>query len=487
MTNPRVVGGLLPIIVLLAAAGRATSAEPVDKASAQAKQLVSHGLHLFENGAYTAALTEFERAYELVPSRLVLYRTALVYVAMDKPVDAVETLDELLSAEGPLDADYLERAKAAKEEQQRHIGELDVKVNVPATIEIDGASAGNAPLKEPLKVAAGDHVVCVVAPGHAPARRSVTMDVELEPAEGKLAHVTVYSPVPGFDVRVDDVLVGKTPFAAPVIVLPGKRVFEMRRAGYQSTQRTVELGDGIYSTLAFNPAEDKTPGTPRGRLRLTACDGAIAVTIDGQGRDAYQAPIELPAGPHDLKVERIGYEPIERMVTIPAGDETEVKLSLRPTAQTRRGVETQTHSRRNWAIAALVTGAAVAGGATGLAIWSNGKLPGAEDKLTLVKKDATPGGDGQCDPNRKLNDLQTQLCGDLLSHAQSDIDKYHNLRLEGFIGIGIGAALVATGLTLLLTQPDTGADDAGPPLVGTLRPVLFAGPDGAGLWLRGRF
>jgi len=488
----RLFSGLLLSIAVLTAASRPIAAEPSVKEHAEAKTRFQDGLYLAENGAYAAALAEFELAYELVPSRLVLFHTALTYVAMDKPVDAVETLEDVLSADGTLGTKYIAQAKAAREEQQRRIGEIDVKVNVPATIQIDGEHAGDAPLKEPLKVAAGAHVVCVAAPGYAPVRRSVGVageghagvDIQLEPTEAKLAHVTVASPVPDVEVRVDDVLVGRTPLAEPVLLLPGKHVFDMRRPGYKNRQHSADLAAGVYSTVALDPAEEKTAGAPRGRLRLRANVSNVEVTIDGHDRGEYHEAIELPAGPHTLKLERTGYEPLERMANVAGDDETDVKVSLRPTAETRGAVVEKAHSQRNWAIGALATGAVVAGISTGLAIWSNGKLNTAQDQLAVVQKDTGPSGD--CAPS-KLNDISSKTCAQRMTDAQGKVDQYRNARLGGYIGIGVGAALVATGIVLLLTEPNPDKGDAEKTLVGSLQPVLSAGPEGASLWLSGRF
>jgi hypothetical protein len=484
----RLPSGLLLSLAVLTAASRPLAAEPASKEHAEAKKRFQDGQYFAENGAYAAALAEFERAYELVPSRLVLFHTALAYVALDKPVDAVETLDDVLSADGTLGSESIERAKAIREEQQRRIGALDVKVNVPAAIEIDGEHVGDAPLNEPLKVAAGAHVVCVVAPGYAPARRSVGVtgegnagvDIQLEPTETKLAHVTVHSPVPGVEVRVDDVLIGKTPFAEPVLLLPGKHVFDMRRPGYKNTQRAADLSEGVYSTVAFDPEEEKSASAPRGRLRLRANVADVEVTVDGHDRGVYRKAIELPAGPHTLKLERTGYEPLERTANVDSGDETEVKVSLRPTAETRGAIAGKAHTQQNWAIAALATGAVLAGGFTGLAIWSNGKLNTAQDDLGHVLNDA----DSPC---KGLNDTTAKICAQRTADAQSKVDTYRNARLVGYIGIGAGAALVATGIVLLLTEPNPDKVDTEKPLLGSLQPVLSAGPGGASLWLSGRF
>jgi hypothetical protein len=499
MTNLRVFWGLVLSIALLACAAQASAAEPDGHAVKEAKERYARGLHLFENGDNGGALVEFERAQELAPNRLQLYRIALVYVAMDKPVDALESLDEVLSDPGSLKPEYLARAKAAKEEQQRRIGELDVKVNVPAAIVIDGAHAGEAPLSAPLPVAAGEHMVAVVAPGQIPLRQQVTVTAqgraelafELQPTQAKLAHVTVYSPLQGAEVRVDDELIGKTPFAEPVMVLPGKHIFEMQRPGYMSARRVVNLGDGVYATVAFDPDEDSSADDERGRLSVAAGTGEVQltdvqVTIDNRARGTYRQPIALPTGLHVVKLERAGFEPLERLVAVTANGETEVKVSLRPAEKVRAAQVARASSYKSWAVAALVSGALVAGGSTGLALWSNSKLPPVEDNLALAKKDTTGG--GSCDPGNGLSDNAKKLCDQRMLDAQGQVDKYRNLRLGGIIGAATGAALVGVGVTLLLTAPaDAEREDSEGTFAGSLVPALSAGPNGASLWLRGQF
>ncbi len=481
------------MLVLLSLTGAApgASAEPDDRARAQAKERIEHGLYLVENGAYAAALDELEKAHELAPSRLTLYHIALVYVAMDEPVAALESLEEVLAADGTLKSELVERAKAAKEEQKLRVAELDVKVNVPAVIEVDGERVGEAPLAAPLRVAAGEHVVCVVAPGHVPARQSFTVAAvgraelvfELEATEAKPARVTVRSPLPGAEVRVDDVLVGKTPIAEPVTVMPGKRVFEMQRSGYMTTHRTLTLADGVYSGVAFDPDEDESAAAPKGRLRLRAGMAGVAVTIDGRSRGVYREPIDLPIGPHTLKLEKTGYEPLERMVDIPAGDDADVKVALRPTEKTLAAKEAKMSAHRKWAIAALASGVAIAGGGTAFALWSNGKLPAAEDKLATAKNDAN----GTCPPgDATIPEVRQKICREQVADAQKDVDAYRSYRLYGFIGAGVGVALAVTGIVLLFSGPEaSGADET--TVASSLEPVVSAGPDGAALWLRGRF
>ena len=485
MTNQRVIRWFVFAIALLAATGQASGDEPDVKAR-EAKELFAHGLHLLKNGDHGGALADFQHAYDLAPSRLLLYHIAQVYVSMGNPVEAVDSLDEVLSDPGPLKPEFVAQARAAKEEQQGRIGLLDVKVNVTAAIAIDGSHAGDAPLQEPLSVAAGEHIVAVVAPGHVPARQTVSVAgqgradlvFELQPTEAKLAHVTIYSPVLGAAVRLDDELLGKTPFADKVSVLPGEHVFEIQRPGYRTGRKKVNLSEGIYATVAFDPDEDDSAGADRGRLRVMAGEGNVQITIDGRSRGGYQRPIELPAGPHTIKLERAGFESLERLVDVPTGDEAEVKVSLRPSASTHAAGASRARSYKNWAIAALASGALVAGSSVGLAVWSNGKLTSAEDKLASVK--------GSCDPN-SANEVVAKLCQRNIASEQNNVDNYRNLRLGSIIGAVGGAALIGVGVTLLIIGRDPGRDQHDDTSVGTLVPAFSAGPEGASFVLRGQF
>ena len=74
-----------------------------------------------------------------------------------------------------------------------------------------------------------------------------------------------------------------------------------------------------------------------------------------------------------------------------------------------------------------------------------------------------------------------------MSEAQGEIDTHRNLRLVGFIGAGVGAAVAVTGIVLLATGPSAEAAVAEGSVASTLEPIVVAGPAGASLGLRGRF
>jgi hypothetical protein len=489
MTNPRATQWFVLVGVLLASGAEARAGEPDGNARSEAKEHLSRGQDLFKNGDNKGALVEFVRAYELDPGPLAIYHTALVHAAMGKSVEAVDALKKVLADPGPLKPKELARARATKKEQERRIGQLDVKVNVPATITIDGESAGEAPLKAPLRVSAGERTVAVEAPGYQPQNRAVTVEgagsaevaFELQPTEAGMAHVTVHSPLLGADVLVDEVVVGKTPLAAPLRVPPGKRVIELQRPGYMTATRTLTVAAGAYATVAFDPDEDVESGDPRGTLRLVPGEGKVYMTIDGRGRGYYKKPIGLPAGPHIVKLERDGYEDLEQQVDISGGEDFDLNLAWRPTSETVAEQVAEAQPYKTWGIVGLVTGAVVAGGSLALAVWSNSKLSTAESVLAQQQVE-TP----NCDTLPSID--KQRECVKLLTGMQNDVDKYHDLRLGGIVGAVAGAAIIGVGVTLLILRPEP-PHRAEPKkkLADSLVPVVSAGPDGASLLLRGRF
>jgi hypothetical protein len=175
------------------------------------------------------------------------------------------------------------------------------------------------------------------------------------------------------------------------------------------------------------------------------------------------------------------------LAVVSGNGETELKVSFRPTGKARASQVAEARSYRTWAVAALVSGAFVAGGSAGLALWSNSKLPPLENSLALAKKDAVAGGNGDCDPNRNPNPDVKKLCDHRMADAQDKVDKYRNLRLGGIVGSVAGAALVGVGVTMLLMAPTPVPDDHDDHRASTLVPAISAGPDGASLWLRGQF
>ena len=488
------------LVAIFASLPGLAKAQPAasEGARKEARERFSRGLHLFENGDNGGALAEFQRANELIPNRLVLFNIGLVYAAMDRPVEAAATLEKVVKDAGPLKPENVARAQAVKDEQEKRIALVEVTTNVPATLEVDGLEAGTTPLAAPLRVAAGTRVIGALASGHLPARRELTvagqtraqLALELRPSEARLAHIEIRCALPGADVFIDGIPVGKTPLAASITTEPGTRVVELRRAGYVTQRRDIVLQDGARGELAFDPEIDAAATASSGRLRLQIAEGEILVTLDGRPRGVYHESITVPAGPHLVRLERAGFEPENRQVVIPQGSEMPLRADLRPTPETREAHVARARSYRFWAWTTLVGGSVLGAGSLGLALWSNGKIPGAESKLHTVEQGQVRFGGGACDPSQALPNAQIAKCQQDLTDAQNSLSNYRNLRTGGFVGAGVGVALIGVGVALFALGPDPGRYDRPESESLSLRnllPVVSVGQNSTSLTLAGRF
>ena len=198
-------------LALLLATETTALAQP-DERRAEAAERFDRGLRHFDEGNLAAALAELQKAHSLLPNPVVELNVALVQAAMGRAVDAVATLDRVLAAPGALSAAKVEQARRVRDEQAARIGELVIQVaTAGATIEIDGIPAGKSPLPAPVRVASGEHVVQVLAPGHVPARKPVViagrerkeLTLVLTPMEGRPGWVAIHTAVPAVDVRLE--------------------------------------------------------------------------------------------------------------------------------------------------------------------------------------------------------------------------------------------------------------------------------------------
>jgi hypothetical protein len=135
------------------------------------------GLELANRGDYKTALEEFDQAYALSPNFAVLYNIGQADMALGRPQKAMAALERYLADGGervPADrrAD-VERQIALLESS---FAKLEITTEPPgARVTVDGADAGTTPLAEPVKLAAGTHVISASRPGAATASQVVTL------------------------------------------------------------------------------------------------------------------------------------------------------------------------------------------------------------------------------------------------------------------------------------------------------------------------
>lgn len=170
MSIARSLPGLAALLVVaLLAPGRAL-AQDEDPAEA-----FRQALRQYENGDYAGARASFEEANRIAPDVRVLANIADCYAHEGRTADSVRTYRRFLAESG--DA----VPGPARRLVERRLSELrprvcDLRVIVEpagATIRVDDAEVGTAPMAEPWAVDAGERVVEVRLAGHRTERRTV--------------------------------------------------------------------------------------------------------------------------------------------------------------------------------------------------------------------------------------------------------------------------------------------------------------------------
>lgn len=483
----RAGAGLLGLLIVAAAAGPSRAQDTAVVAEAARRFDLAN--QLADDGDNAGALAEFKRVYELIPNKVVLFNLGVVYADLGRPVEAVDTFDRLLREPGALDPRRLERARRLRAEQARRVAELAIESNVPAAIQIDGVDRGTTPLAAPLKVAGGTRVVRLLATGYLPARREVTVagetrqvvSIALAPSEARAANLVIDTSPIGVEVRLDGLSLGRTPLPASVTVAPGRRVVELSRPGYLPVRRELELGDGGSATLAEELRDAGDLASVEARLVLRASEDHVHVTLDGKPHGVYRASLPAPAGLHRLRIERAGFEPIERTVELARGSETVVRATLRPTPETRLAYVREARARRTWGWTSLLAGAVVAGGSATFLLVNELSLERARGDVRAI--DALFQPDQPCDRTGRGNHVQ---CRADQAAAYEKLNDRELGRTIGVVGAAAGLVGLGAGVYLLATANDPARYDR-PATELTLATTGWVSPRGGGLALSGRF
>jgi Tetratricopeptide repeat/PEGA domain len=156
-----------------ASAPKAAAAPAGEEASDHFKR----GLQLFDEGDYTVALVEFERAYQLAPNYRALYNIALVNMQLGRYADAARTLEKYV-ADGGDGIPAARRAEVTKtlSELKFRTATVDLSTNVAgAEVTLDGKALEPSALHGPMVIDAGEHTLRASAAGYQTANRTVTL------------------------------------------------------------------------------------------------------------------------------------------------------------------------------------------------------------------------------------------------------------------------------------------------------------------------
>ena len=141
------------------------------------------------------------------------------------------------------------------------------------------------------------------------------------------ARLAVRSTPPDAAVVLDSVEVGRTPLKGPIGT--GEHTLRLERDGFLPARRTFTIRRGETRTLR------DTLQTARGTLVVNTLPDSAAVQLNGRPLGRTPVSTELQAGTYDLRVEREGYRPVERRVSVPTGGEQRLSLDLQRPLEVR--------------------------------------------------------------------------------------------------------------------------------------------------------
>jgi hypothetical protein len=218
-----VAAALVAASAVIVCAPRPSRADdpPTNPVLRDAASHFERGVKLYEELDWRAALIEFERAYSIAPHYAVLYNIGQCRYQLQDYAGALNAFEQYLALGGAQ-------------------GPADVVRQVKATI---------------------------------------------DDLRGRVARVLVTANVDDAEITVDDVVVGKTPLASPLVVSEGRRRIGAGKAGYASAARTVDVAgkDSAEVTLRLEPLAPVAAPV----ARVAAPDAAVVVAKPAhRGRSA---------------------------------------------------------------------------------------------------------------------------------------------------------------------------------------------------------
>jgi tetratricopeptide (TPR) repeat protein len=187
--RPGPAAGLLCLYLTLPAAG--LHAQETDSAKEEAKKSFLVGVDHFAVENYPAALSAFEKSYEILPNPNVLYNIGMCQRALFDFAASIHTLREYLEKKGEgVPGDEREQIEKILADMEKSVGFLEILVNEDgAAVTIDAGTAGLSPLPGPVMLNPGEHVVEVEKDGFIARKQTVTLkgggketlEIELEP------------------------------------------------------------------------------------------------------------------------------------------------------------------------------------------------------------------------------------------------------------------------------------------------------------------
>jgi tetratricopeptide (TPR) repeat protein len=165
----------IPTIVIVAGAADIAEAKPTKKE--EASQRFQKGVELYGDGDLRAALIEFRRAYELVPTYQLLYNMGQTAAELKDYVEAYDHYKRYLrKGRGKIDDDRRSEVREEIQLLEGYLASMRIRVSEDdAEVSIDGVVVGDSPLDGAVKVSAGRRRVVVTKEGFSRWERKIDL------------------------------------------------------------------------------------------------------------------------------------------------------------------------------------------------------------------------------------------------------------------------------------------------------------------------
>jgi hypothetical protein len=126
---------------------------------------------------FRLALHELEQSYASCPRPDVLHALGSTHTELGERRKALDAFNLFLSVSRDLSPDERAQLELVVLDHARELGVglVDVAADAAAVVSIDGAAAGEAPLRTPLVLPAGEHAIVATRPGFVPAQQALTV------------------------------------------------------------------------------------------------------------------------------------------------------------------------------------------------------------------------------------------------------------------------------------------------------------------------
>ena len=140
----------------------------------------------------------------------------------------------------------------------------------------------------------------------------------------RVSTLDVQTNVEGARIVVRNVVVGKSPLAAPLKLVAGPAEIEVDAEGFFGAKKTVTLEGGTTQTVRI----DLFSRTTTGVLTVLASASSAEVLVDGKRIGVAPVEVNVPKGTHRITVRHPDFRVYETSAVVPAGGTKAVTATL---------------------------------------------------------------------------------------------------------------------------------------------------------------